>query len=147
MKPLTIAIALLAASAVSARAEFIDGNKLLHDCKKQGAGGQMFCMGFVGGIADHLTMILRAFYNSSCVPNGVTLGQAQDVATRYLRDHPETRHKSAAVLVSAALVEAWCPSDSPSVSHIPEQEPQWKKVPAPVPANRKSGKPLPLDTE
>jgi hypothetical protein len=146
MKPLTIAIALLAASVTAARAEMIDGNKLLQHCTQQG-WGETFCLGFVAGVHDNMRMTLRILDESPCVPDGVTLGQIKDVTTRYLRKHPENRHKSAAVLVSAALVEAWCPSDSPSVSHIPEQEPQWKKVPAPVPANRKSGKPLPLDTE
>lgn len=40
------------------------------------------------------------------LPDSVTKGQILDVALAYLRDHPDERHNSAAVLVWRALAEA-----------------------------------------
>ena len=40
-----------------------------------------------------------------CVPSGVENGQVEDVVKLYLRDHPETRQKSAPTLVMLALKE------------------------------------------
>lgn len=42
-----------------------------------------------------------------CEPKNIILNQVSDVFCRYLNNHPETRHKSAAELFTIALTEAW----------------------------------------
>jgi hypothetical protein len=47
----------------------------------------------------------------ACLPEVSVAGQARDVAVRYLTDHPESRHYTAASLVAEALEEAFpCPA-------------------------------------
>jgi hypothetical protein len=46
----------------------------------------------------------------ACFPLGVNAKQVKDIATRFLREHPEVRHVGAANLVAKALVDAFaCP--------------------------------------
>jgi hypothetical protein len=43
----------------------------------------------------------------SCIPNGVSNEQVQDVTVRYLRQHPETRDFPARALTMNAPALAW----------------------------------------
>jgi TctA family transporter len=46
----------------------------------------------------------------SCHPPGVTAKQVEDIATRFLREHPEWRHLGAVSQVAKALADAFpCP--------------------------------------
>ena len=85
----------------SARAEFYSGNEILQRMQSESLVEQVIAIGFVGGVADAFDMI---FF---CPPPGATVGQARDIARRYLVLNPGLRHKGAAGLVSDALAEAW----------------------------------------
>lgn len=84
-----------------AHAEFMTGNELLDRINGEGYTERGFAMGFIAGIADAMDNILL------CMPEGATVGQARDIATRYLRNNPQIRHKGASVLVVDALSAAW----------------------------------------
>lgn len=87
---------------------FISGNKFLDDGEDN--GGKLFCLGYIAGTADQLTTereaheTLKEPGNSHiCLPGGVSLQQLTDVALKYVRNHPETRHLSA----SYSIIMAW----------------------------------------
>jgi hypothetical protein len=62
---------------------------------------------YIQGVRD--TIDLMQYGTQRCIPQSVNLRQLQDVAVRYLKQHPETRHFNAVVLIAAAIREAWCP--------------------------------------
>jgi hypothetical protein len=98
MKPAAL---LLALACAAAHAEFFDGNELLERCTAGDTGRQLTCQGYVAGVFD-------AGYNAvHCAPHDVRLGQIVDMAVADLRRHPETRHKSADVLLLALLQRTW----------------------------------------
>ena len=105
-----VALACLPASAQGARF-FYTGNELWSLCSGKSDYASGVCIGFVAGVADTLavgTGILGL--GRACFPEQVTEGQARDVVKRYLEQHPERRHYTAANLVAEALVEAFpCP--------------------------------------
>jgi hypothetical protein len=100
-----VALACPPASAQEART-FYTGNNLLSLCTSNGVLETGVCRGFVGGIADAMALdpILG---NRACIPVPVTLGQARDVVIRFLEQHPEARHYSAASIVALALAAAF----------------------------------------
>ena len=95
-----LAIVLLLACG-SARAEFYSGNEILQRMQSESLVEQVIAIGFVGGVADAFDSILF------CPPIGATVGQARDIARRYLLLNPGLRHRAAAGLVVDALAEAW----------------------------------------
>src|SRR5215469_13256588 len=70
---------------------FVSGNRLLEVCTPI---QQPFCYGYVEGIADALQSTFREMNLRTpfCVPQGAASKQLVDIATSYLRDHPEARH-------------------------------------------------------
>jgi len=91
-------IALMGGSPAAAQ-YFDTGNELLSICNRRDGGASMLCMGIVSGIAD---MMMASGYK--CNPGApITRQQAQDVAVKYLRDHPETRHGPAVFSVILAM--------------------------------------------
>ena len=94
------ALIILALCATSARAEFLDGNKLLADMNGTQMR-QMSAIGYVMGASDALTTV------TVCMPDGVTVGQAHDIVKRYLEDNAAIRHLSADSLVNRALSRVW----------------------------------------
>lgn len=84
-----------------AHAEFMTGNELLNRFNTESYADQGFAMGFVAGVADAMDNILL------CMPEGATVGQARDIAIRYLRNNPQSRHRGASALVVDALSGAW----------------------------------------
>jgi hypothetical protein len=42
-----------------------------------------------------------------CPPHGVTIQQAADVFCKHLRDRPEERHTTAAIVFGEAMAKAW----------------------------------------
>lgn len=93
----------LAAAVVCgpAHAEFYSGNDILQRMQSESLVEQVIAIGFVGGVADAFDSILF------CPPTGATVGQARDIARRYLLLNPGLRHRAAAGLVVDALAEAW----------------------------------------
>jgi hypothetical protein len=142
-------VALSMVLAVPAAAEEIshamDGNRLFKLCTGPSQVERAACYGYMEGVLDSLNAHLMIDEGANCVRAGIQTEQVHDVVVNYLRAHPERRHGVAAVLASAAMIEAWCPTDdAPATSSIPEQprQPQWKPVPV-----KKPLKPLPLDPE
>jgi hypothetical protein len=68
-----------------------------------------FCVGHVRGVADGLTIWAIVDKNRApvCVPEGVTAGQLMDVTTRYISNHPESRHEEAGTLIGRSFLEMW----------------------------------------
>jgi len=166
MKRLAIigAVLLLSAGTTvtsTARADFLDGNKLLALCTSEIPADKNACAAYLMGATDafNYTMQLAVGIGieqrtgtrpsmadiNRCVPVGVTTIQVRDTVVHYLQQHPEKRHYGVSQVFVHAIMGAFCPSeeDAPTVSRIPEQpKPKWQPVPVKKPA-----KPLPLDTE
>jgi hypothetical protein len=130
MRSCALLIALCAAILSPARAEgptyFIDGNTLLKWCglsRTAIGSGNPQCIGYLEGVSDTMS-ISRAVNNmSACPPEGVTAGQLSDVTYKFLRKNPEKRNLPAALLVTLAFFQAWCPNESPPpiVNYNPQQ--------------------------
>lgn len=114
-----MAATLLFAFPVNANAQgveraFYNGNDLLELCRGPAAGQ---CSGYVAGVADAITGGRGLKGWTPCMPHAVTIGQARDVAVRFLEMNPEIRHVTAAYLVARALDEAFpCPTTPPPAS-------------------------------
>lgn len=104
---LAAALALAAGPALAAQPGdyFYDGNKLHEACQIDHG----FCVGYVAGIVDSYGYI--ASYSSGplqfCLPHNATAQQVSDVAVKYLDDNPAQRHMTAALLVLAAVKQAF----------------------------------------
>lgn len=90
----------LLACASAAHAEFYTGNDLLRMMRGNNAE-QAAAFGYVVGVSDALHKI------TLCVPNGVTVGQVNDVVLLWLDRNPQSRHFSADSMVVAALSPIW----------------------------------------
>ena len=77
------------------------GNELLNNCTSKTPMWKTFCLGYVAGIRDALPR------NIACIPKAVTIGQLQDIVLKYLREHPESRHRGRYPLVVRAYREAF----------------------------------------
>ena len=90
---------------------FVTGNRLLEVCSPvQGPT----CYAYVEGVVDDAQSTFSALHMGQhalfCLPQGVTSRQLVDIATNYLRDHPEQRHNVASANVVLALADAFpCP--------------------------------------
>ena len=95
-----------------ATAGFLTGNALYSDCTAREVVANARCAAYIVGVHDDF-MLERTIEGapSECTPNGTTAGQLTDVVVRYLRENPETRNLSAALLVRLAIVKGWptCP--------------------------------------
>jgi 2-methylcitrate dehydratase PrpD len=85
------------------------GNKLLEECEATEPFRQAFCLGYIMGVTDVDGMDGAAFpeRRRTCVPEDVTNGQLLDILVKYLKNHPEERHYSAAVLAIKAITKAF----------------------------------------
>jgi hypothetical protein len=109
-----VAVALLTGSAAAEEKQvngFLDGNDLLTWCSESRTAR---CGAYDLGVADAMELSrtdggnLAGFRAS--IPPPVTSKQVEDIVTQFLREHPESRHLSAAGLVAKALAEAFpCP--------------------------------------
>lgn len=80
-----------------------DGNELLKIINGPDFH-QMFAIGYIRGVADHMP----------CIPAEVTNGQSVDVVKKYLESNPETRHEYMGNLVIKALNKAYpCKKTAP----------------------------------
>jgi len=90
---------------------FVSGNKLLEICTPVQTPS---CYAYVEGAADAFQSTFSALHMQQhalfCLPEGTTSRQLVDIATNYLRDHPEQRHDVASANVALALANAFpCP--------------------------------------
>lgn len=97
MKRVLLTLALV---ATTAHAEFYNGNELLR-MMRGNSTEQAAAYGYVVGVNDALHKI------TLCIPNGVTVGQANDVVRAYLEANPQVRHFSGDSVVAAALMAVW----------------------------------------
>jgi hypothetical protein len=101
---------LLAVQAPAIRTNmFESGNQLYEHCagpQKNSALEQGICGGYITGVSDAQETIGGTIPAAHivCVPQEVTVAQEMAIVTRYLEDHPEKRHYSAASLVLSALL-------------------------------------------
>lgn len=95
---------LLAATAISAHAEFLSGNQLLEYMRSQEVIQRSAADGYLMGVHD----LGRGAVH--CSPSSVTLKQLRDMTGQFLDAAPSIRHRSADHLVSLLMAEAWpCP--------------------------------------
>jgi hypothetical protein len=94
-----------------AQGTFWTGNDLLTRCGDSTMPGTLVCLTYLQGVAD--TMIVAQTPKGgimgwrACIPAGVQASQLRDVATRFLREHPEQRHSPAPSLVAMSLAQAF----------------------------------------
>jgi hypothetical protein len=83
------------------------GHDLFEQCK---AAPDAFysgaCAGYIVGVADAMSGNPVAGFNA-CIPSGVPRQQLEDVAVKYMTDHPDFRQYTAASLVASALSEGF----------------------------------------
>lgn len=90
--------------ALSAGDTFVTGNHLLDECSRR----SQFCTGYIAGLTDEMLVFdVLNKQRTACLPDTVLLGQLEDIATNYLRAHPEGRHHNAGSTITFALIKAF----------------------------------------
>jgi Rap1a immunity proteins len=92
----------------------IQGTELLRSCNMGFAtNGFQFCEAFIEGVRDGVVLAteLRNAQPIIGTPAGTKQEQLKDAVLKYLNEHPEEHHKPAAVLVVAALSQAFPPQE------------------------------------
>jgi hypothetical protein len=101
----TLAVRSLMASAIltcsvftaHAQVQFFTGNDLLNRMESDNNFRSGIANGYVIGVIDTLTGI------TVCPPAGITIGQANDIILKYLRDNPSNRHIAADVIIDVVM--------------------------------------------
>jgi hypothetical protein len=101
------------ASAQYPNGYFVDGNELMTWCEPRNVAGPSnpLCLGFVTGVSDAVNFsrqLTGQGSNTSCTPPEVTIVQEADAVVNYINRNPSKRDVAAAVLIVAAIDEAWC---------------------------------------
>jgi hypothetical protein len=80
------------------------GEQLLDDyCSKP--GGAIVCGAYTAGLGDSLATFAPA--GTFCPPHHLTIGQAQRVFEKYMRDNPARLNEDAPLLYRSAMREAF----------------------------------------
>lgn len=112
---LILAAALLTASPTPAKAggHYYNGNELYSICSGDTYVQKGACTGYIMGVSDGMQIIADiSDARGTCVPDSVRSGQLRDVIMKHLRDNPEYRHKTASLLVLAAIMTSFpCAED------------------------------------
>jgi len=84
-------------------------NGLYSYCKSEHFSAQGFCKGFIQGVSEVLNGAADGRFGvlRFCLPDGVNLGQEQDVVIKWLTENPQERHLPASLVVISALAEAF----------------------------------------
>lgn len=99
---------ILAATAISANAEFLSGNQLLGYIKSSEVVQRAAADGYVMGVHDLGRGVIH------CSPTTVSLTQLRDMTAQLLEASPSIRHQSADHLVALMMAETWpCPKKAP----------------------------------
>jgi hypothetical protein len=81
------------------------GNELFARCVSSQIGEQLYCMGYVTGIANALRDDGKV-----CIPAAVTKQQVMDMVIAHMRAYPAARHMDSYWIIYAALLEGFaCP--------------------------------------
>ena len=88
----------------SSSRNYLTGNKLYEICTSTSSD---LCLGYVMGVSDALNLSTFKQNNIFCSPTSVSAHQELAVVIKYLRDHPDTWHYSAASDVGVALAMAF----------------------------------------
>ena len=105
----------VAAAAPSHANSFMTGNELYTRCQSTLRENIDICSAYIGGVVDGQNVITSTLSINGvfCEPEGVTVQQLMDVVARWLRQHPEKRHYTAASLTLEALDDAFpCRSEA-----------------------------------
>ena len=108
-----VLLSVTAPSTPALAGNYVDGNRLLRDCRTQRGTPTYFqsdavCSAYILGVMDTLDM--NRFLKTGmkiCLPEKVPASQARDVAVAYLEKNPAERHGPAAMLVTFALLESF----------------------------------------
>ena len=103
MRYAIIVLALLGVLASPRPASAQTGNELLKICP---ANDKSSCRMYINGWIDGI-IVPKSLTKLICIPDGVTNGQMTDVFVKYLRAHPEKRHKIASILAWEATQKAF----------------------------------------
>jgi hypothetical protein len=100
-----LAAALVATGWSDARAEYFEtGRDLYQKCRGAGTASQVFCFGFVIGIADVMEDN-PLDGRSACIPKEATIQQVTDVVVAFLENNPDIRDFTGESLTVQALSE------------------------------------------
>jgi hypothetical protein len=98
-------VVIVVCTSWSGSAFALTGNELFENCNAKERVTDALCYGYVLGAMDAVFAgVIRA---AVCMPANATQRQVVDTVTKYLGDHPETRHYNAASDVAVALVKAF----------------------------------------
>ena len=101
-----LALALVIAPA-AARAEYFEtGRDLYQKCRAAGTASQVFCFGFIIGIADVMEDN-SLDGRSACIPKDATIQQVAEVVIRFLDDNPDIREFTGESLTVQALSDKY----------------------------------------
>ena len=101
------AISLGSARAADTASVILSGDELLSNCLSQDSGRNLLCAGYIAGVADALAVSRVHDGRPPCMPAAATVAQVQDVAVRYLRQHPDYGKTTAAGSVMNAIMAEW----------------------------------------
>lgn len=103
-------ITLLVTLGISMGSYGYSGNTLLSFCDSENDTQAMGCGSYILGVIDAyraLSSMHKPNINHICFPDGVNRGQQNKVIVKYLKDHPEHLHYTAADTILAALNNAF----------------------------------------
>ena len=103
MKPISFAQAwtiALSMTALTAHAEFKDGNNLLNQIKGD-TYDYVHAVGYITGVSDATRGVTH------CPPSNVSAGQITDMVRLHLESVPSVRHLTADTHVTYVLKKAW----------------------------------------
>ena len=112
MRKLRGAMAVLVAGLLlmpgdKARAEYFEtGRDLYKKCRDTGTASQVFCLGFIIGIADVMEDN-PLDGRSACIPREASIQQVADVVIRFLEANPDIREFTGESLAVQALSERY----------------------------------------
>lgn len=98
--------------AAAPATNFQSGNSLYSTCTTEKGESthyqdESFCVGYIAGVADGLETMQELAGRKSCTPDAITQGQIRDVVKKYITEHPEKRHYTAASIVIMAIINAY----------------------------------------
>jgi hypothetical protein len=97
----------LAVTSSPLRAEYFEtGRDLYQKCRAAGTASQVFCFGFIIGIADVMEDN-PLDGRSACIPKDATIQQVTEVVVRFLESNPDIRDFTGESLTVQALSEKY----------------------------------------
>jgi hypothetical protein len=105
MKITLVAVLLLALPATSLAVTRIETGNGLFEAMHDGEPGHLYALGYAVGVMDALAS--SAGGKQTCYPEDATSRQILDAAKKFLQEHPELRHHTAASLLQVAFTKAF----------------------------------------